>query len=325
MKVITCFSYKGGAGRTVAAANIAAALASIKGDVGVVEEPLNHKVAIIDLDVFSAGTHRVFGISNDHLEDRDQLPLCIQEYLLEQMEPAEYCSQGGIGLGHPFMKAFLDLRCAEGNCHEGFTLFPARPDPGKRFAVQKVHEHLLIELLMELEDNQGFDYVVLDGESGTRSMADIAIRLADVVLMFFRLTWQHIEGSLKTADDFLDREKGPAPPFYLIPTCVPLVAPHDGVYLAKAPGLKYLRRETQDVPEHSLLNKFTKDERPRSGHFWGAEETEGGRICIHESLILKGAERIVIFDPDAEVRRDRAPKDYYKVASELTRLHPPRE
>ena len=57
MKIVTCFSYKGGSGRTVAAANIAAALASVE-RVGVVEEPLARKVALLDLDVF----HRAPGL-----------------------------------------------------------------------------------------------------------------------------------------------------------------------------------------------------------------------------------------------------------------------
>ena len=56
MKVITCFSYKGGAGRTTAAANIAAALASTNKNVGSIQAPLGRKVALVDLDVFSAGT-----------------------------------------------------------------------------------------------------------------------------------------------------------------------------------------------------------------------------------------------------------------------------
>ena len=322
MKVITCFSYKGGAGRTTASGNIAAALSSIRQDVGVVEAPLNHKVAIIDLDVFSAGTHRVFDISNRQLA-KEHFPVCVQEYLLEEMEPADYFEHGGIGFDHDYMATFRDKRCAQGACHEGFRLFPARPDPDKRFGVQMVHEHLLIEFLMELEDSQQFDYVVLDGESGTRAMADIAIRLADVVLMFFRITWQHIEGTLTTADEFLTKKQ--APTFYAIPTCVPLVGPDDGVYLARAPGVNDLRRETQDVPRHSLLNEFAEENYENAGHFWGRPVADGGPMCIHDSLILKGAERVVIFDPDKEVRRDLAPKDYYAIASELSRLPPPHE
>ena len=145
MKVITCFSYKGGAGRTVAASNIAAALASVTPNVGIVDQPLGHKVAIVDLDVFSAGTHRVFEISNKQLE-KEQFPVCVQEYLVEHIDAPEYFNEGGIGLEHPFMDTFRNVRGADGNCHEGFTLFPGRPDPGKRFAIQRVQEHVLIEL-----------------------------------------------------------------------------------------------------------------------------------------------------------------------------------
>src|SRR5215213_7758224 len=165
MKVITCFSYKGGAGRTTAASNIAAALSSISENVGSIDKPLGNKVAIIDLDVFSAGTHRVFEINNDQIQ---KFSPCVQDYLRDQMAPSEYADQGGVTLSNPIMKNFQVKRGADRNCHAGFTLFPAKPDPGTRFVVQKQHENVLIEFLMELESSaRGYDYVVLDGESGT--------------------------------------------------------------------------------------------------------------------------------------------------------------
>jgi cellulose biosynthesis protein BcsQ len=204
MKVITCFSYKGGAARTTAAANIAAALSSIKADVGSIETPLNRKVALLDLDVFSAGTHRVFEIPNEDKGDRKGIKTfnpCIQDYLREQIAPDVYVDTGGIRLDNDFMKQFRMVRGGADNCHPGFTLFPAKPDP-LRFVVQKQHDNLLFELMMELESRErAFDYVILDGESGTRQMADIALRLADIVLVFFRLTWQHIAGRAEGPHD----------------------------------------------------------------------------------------------------------------------------
>src|SRR5260370_23386219 len=149
MKVITCFSYKGGAARTTAAANIAAALSSIQKDIGSIKSPMNRKVALIDLDVFSAGTHRVFDIEKEDIEEIKEFPF-IQDYLREQMTPHAYVDKGGVTLRHPLMKKFRLKRGAENNCHPDFTLFPANPDPGVRFVVQKQHKNVLIELLMEL-------------------------------------------------------------------------------------------------------------------------------------------------------------------------------
>lgn len=317
MKVITCFSYKGGAGRTTAAANIAAALASIAENVGSIDQPLRRRVALIDLDVFSAGTHRLFGIANAKLEEfvKSGKP-CVQDYLREQMAPGLYVEEGGVKLDDPLMKEFRMQQGAEGNCHPDFTLFPARPDPDTKFIVQKQHENVLIELLVELEGrSRAFDYVVLDGESGTRQMADIAVRLADVVLMFFRLTWQHIEGTLNTAEDFL--KKSTYKPFYLIPTCVPLVEEDDHVYDKAALGLEDLVSDTKRIPEASRLNYTAEQYRGESGHFW-APDGSGKRVCIHDSLYLKGEERVIVYE--ARGLKDRAGRDFYRIAAELDGL-----
>lgn len=318
MKVVTCFSYKGGAGRTTASSNIAAALASVTKNVGSIETPLCRKVALIDLDVFSAGTHRVFEISNEQIKAFEP---CIQDYLREQMAPGDYIERGGVRLNHQYMKNFRMGSGGANNCDPEFTLFPAKPDPDARFVVQKQHENVLIELLLELESkNRGYDYVILDGESGTRQMADIAVRLADVVLMFFRLTWQHIEGTLNTAIDFESKNRLNKQ-FYLIPTCVPLVSGEDNVYRDKAPGLANLVDLTERIPKDSKLNEYAHEHRDGAGYFWNGPPGQENRLCIHDSLYLKGEERIIVFD--AAARKDRAAEDFYRIAVELNRLHAP--
>jgi len=320
MKVITCFSYKGGAGRTTAAANIAAALASTTEDVGSIRTPLRHKVGIIDLDVFSAGTHRVFEITNREI---DEFEPTIQDYLRDQKAPRVYINDGAIKLNHPYMQSFM-ARGAANHCHPDFTLFPARPDPEARFVVQKQHENVLVELLMELESaEQGYDYVILDGESGIRQMADIALRLSDLVLMFFRLTWQHIEGTLNTAESFL--RKTHYKPFYLIPTCVPILDDEaknqKGIYRNGAPGLAELTELTTRVPQDSELNDFAARHHEKAGYFWADVAGAANRLCVHDSLYLKGEERVIVFDSLAV--DDQAAQDFYAIASEINRLHDP--
>lgn len=319
MITITSFSYKGGAGRTVASANIAAALAS-KQPRAAVKRALGYKVALIDLDVFSSGTHRVFEITNRAVHDHGP---CIQDYLLKEIPPAQYAKEGGIRLNDPIMQAFR-ARGAQA-CREDFTLFAAAPNPDIRFTVQKYHHNNLGTLLHHLEHDLEFDYVVIDGESGTRAMADIAVRLADVVLMFFRLTWQHIEGTLAAMNAFLDKQNDP-PAFYLIPTCVPLVNREDGVYQfepTEAPGLDVLREMTDSIPQDSELNEIAERCATRAdgdgqayGHFWAQ------RMCIHDSLVLKGEERVIVYDPMAE--DEKAAADFFHVAEEVSALHPPR-
>jgi Mrp family chromosome partitioning ATPase len=132
MKVITCFSYKGGAGRTVAAANIATALASIK-EAAAIKKPLKRKVALLDLDVFSAGTHRVFGISSQELMEK--LGFGVQDYLLEQIEPGVHLKENALTFSKG-SKIPLIIDGGANRCDKNFTFFPAKPRPDQRFIVQ---------------------------------------------------------------------------------------------------------------------------------------------------------------------------------------------
>src|SRR5205814_9561565 len=128
--------------------------------------------------------------------------------------------------------------------------------------------------------------------------------------MFFRLTWQHIDGTLNTAADF--QKKTHVKPFYLLPTCVPLVSDNDKVYLEEAPGFTELAELTKLVPEKSTLNSFARQFHDSAGYFWADVAGSANRLCIHESLYLKGEERVVVFD--AAARKDRAAEDFYKFA-----------
>jgi hypothetical protein len=107
------------------------------------------------------------------------------------------------------------------------------------------------------------------------------------------------------------------PQFYLIPTCVPLVAKSDHVYLESAPGLDRLREQTEEIPKDSGLDEYAEVKKQGPGYFWSTER----RMCIHDSLVLKGGERIVVFRP--EYRKDNAAMDYYQIAAELDRKHGP--
>jgi hypothetical protein len=216
------------------------------------------------------------------------------------------------------MDTFRDLHGAMNCCHPGFTLFPARPDPETKFVVQRQHENLLLELLIELENNTSpaFDYAILDGESGTRQMADIALRLADVILVFFRLTWQHIEGTLNTVRKW--QENPTYKPVYLIPTCVPLVEAGDSIYQPEAPGLQDLHSLTKSVPVASGLDAYSREHWMDAGHFWADVTGSAHRLCFHESLFLKGEERIIVFDQ--RMRDDRAAKDLYQIAVEVDKI-----
>ncbi|MFX0132747.1 MAG: AAA family ATPase [Candidatus Hodarchaeota archaeon] len=325
MKIITCFSYKGGAGRTVAASNIAAALAS-KRKKGSVLEPLKQKVAIIDLDVFSAGTHKVFNINEDLIKNEDNT--WIQDFFFKDISPDIFCERGGIRFGHKAFNEFENIEKGINNCMEEFVVFPANPNPDSKFVVQKYHENLLFELFLNLE-SLGYDYVILDGESGIRSMAEIALRLSDVVLMFFRLTIQHLAGTLRfvTSGSDLFKVLFEDRSFYLIPTVVPLVNKQFNIY-QETESFIHLKTQTESIPSDIRINGYSLDDyamknKEKSGFFWYSDPNDENKrqICIHESLYLKGKEGIHIFN-DNIAQFDQAVKDYYTIAKILKDRHP---
>jgi len=318
MKTVTCFSFKGGAGRTVAAANIAAAMASDK-VAGSIQAPMNKRTALLDLDVFAAGTHRVFEIGNEDLSSRPGAK-SLQDYLTEEISPRDFVDKHKITMQDSLMEHFP----GRDYCRDDFTLFPSRPDPNSKFVVQKYHENLLLELLQELQERE-YDYVFIDGESGSRSMADIAFRIADEVLMLFRLTWQHIEGTLAAAEDRFQKVKQKKErhvPFFLLPSCVAMVDGESSVYRRDAPGFDELRDSVREMPSRSRLSEFVRrhkwelDEggKPKDGVPGPGYLIDQGR-AIHESLFLAGEEQVIVFGHT--FMSDRAAQDFCGLALAL--------
>ena len=320
MKVITCFSFKGGAGRTVASANLAAAMASTREGVGSIQRPLDRKTAILDLDVFAAGTHRVFQISNRDLTAADGLK-CLQDFLDPRdariLAPREFVEEFRISTDNKKFSGLMAAFAGRAYCRNDFALFASRPDPSSRFLVQKHHENLLLGLLQALEED-GYEYVFIDGESGIRSMADIAVRVADVVLMLFRMTWQHTEGTIAAGDSMLAQ---PRPvPFILLPSCVPLVDDESCVYKPDAPGFaalkKCMRRSPRDeAPMWARVHEFADRSEQQARGAVKPGLLLNKELFIHESLFLMGEERVVVFGRDFV--GDRAARDYYAIAREL--------
>src|SRR5437016_7820311 len=89
MKTLMFYSYKGGSGRTVAAANVAAAFAK-----------LGKRAAVIDLDFEAPGLHHVFGVEKSEICLNG---LGIQGYL-----------KGDIDLEQLLSEATIDILAAQG-------------------------------------------------------------------------------------------------------------------------------------------------------------------------------------------------------------------
>jgi MinD-like ATPase involved in chromosome partitioning or flagellar assembly len=195
MLKIAMYSYKGGAGRTVATANIAALMAS-----------MGKKVVCVDFDLDGPGLKIVFGLSHAS-DDR-----YVQDYM-NAYTPKSF----------PLRECLIDTYSSFPESKLGKDLlyvFPASQDFKKRLPDNYDYHQILdrINSLMEwLEEHENPDYVFLDCASGWRILPKACTQAADYILTFLRLSRQHILGAVTIAGlfKFLEFE------FNLIPSAVP--------------------------------------------------------------------------------------------------------
>ena len=179
MKTLMFFSYKGGSGRTVAVANVAAALAL-----------LGKNVLVIDLDFEAPGLQHVFGASEHEGFDEK---LGIQHYLKGRIDLASVCEDVIVDLISDDR-----IKCKPQGAIDGQLLFlrastdvvPVNAEDGR---VNK----LMVELRNGLAERYELDYIIIDSASGVRDAFGVAMDVSDEMLMFFRWTQQHIEGTLR--------------------------------------------------------------------------------------------------------------------------------
>jgi MinD-like ATPase involved in chromosome partitioning or flagellar assembly len=179
MKTLMFYSYKGGSGRTVAAANVSVALAK-----------LGCRVAIIDLDFEAPGLQYVFRL---HAAKRYHDATGIQHYLRGDSSIASLFKDGAFDLFRevdPFR--FFTIP-------ESATLLylAACRNVVQVDAQDPRVEQRTRELLAHLQDEKAIDFLILDAASGVRDAYSIAAEVTDEMLMFFRWSRQHVEGTLQ--------------------------------------------------------------------------------------------------------------------------------
>ena len=198
MKTLMFYSYKGGSGRTVAAANVAAAFAK-----------LGKRTAIIDLDFEAPGLHHVLGADCEG-------SLGIQHYLKNDIDLDQllndsidmFGSTGPLRIYPTDDKGSLlyiiaSTRVANVDAHD--------PDVGTR--------------MKELQDSlaqRGTEFLIIDAASGVRDAYSIAFEACDEMVIFFRWSKQHVAGTLKMVEYMkLLRRMEQSKPFLLVASACP--------------------------------------------------------------------------------------------------------
>ena len=206
MKILMFYSYKGGSGRTVAAANVAAALAKI-----------GKRVAIIDLDFEAPGLQQVFGVDQTASSTSG---LGIQSYLKGDISFSELRSVATIDILKEFGNKSVferprvpkDAKLLFIVASTRVTLLDASdPDVGDR-----------MKALAQALENEGIEYLLIDAASGIREAFSIALDACHEILVFFRWSKQHVAGAIRMVE-FLKslRKRRRDKPFRLIASATP--------------------------------------------------------------------------------------------------------
>jgi len=223
-------SFKGGAGRTVALANVAVGLAK-----------RGYVVGCIDLDIESCGLNQVFGIT-EVSPNRVVQTYFLNDYYWRLLE------LGGTRPLFSETKEFESLIMDVGGnpkfAREGekIYLIPALPQP-KVTAAALRNENIkecTASLFRQFESHKKLDYLLIDCRSGVSTLTLPGLRWSHEVLLFFRPGKQHREGTKAMINWLIhDRksrleqlygdEKDPQLPevFSLVATAVPEEAKED--------------------------------------------------------------------------------------------------
>jgi MinD-like ATPase involved in chromosome partitioning or flagellar assembly len=208
--VVSCYSYKGGTGRTTGAANIAYRLAL-----------LGTQVCLVDLDVEAPGLLAVLGLEEENCSSFVQQVLSGQESAMQDFVREAVVDVGRIlDLGLPPQTA-LNFVPASSKLKEGAVVKWRGWQPVK----------LLRWLLSEVEAQYGTEVFVLDIASGLRNSSIVPMAVSDLLLVFFRWSRQHLRGTIQSIRWLEEFRASPDVPIeaehLLIPSAIPSIDAQD--------------------------------------------------------------------------------------------------
>src|SRR5205085_2157376 len=162
MKILMFYSYKGGSGRTVAAANVAAALAK-----------LGKKVAIIDMDFEAPGLQHVLGAEQTaQYKNGDG----IQQYLKGDVDLYELVSEVAIDMFAEPAGPLVRFDIPSG----ALLLYIMASPKVTRIDAQEPKVAARMKKLREtLQEKRQIDFLILDSASGIRETYSISADISD--------------------------------------------------------------------------------------------------------------------------------------------------
>jgi cellulose biosynthesis protein BcsQ len=200
-RIVTFYSYKGGTGRTMAAANMAWILASN-----------GKRVLLIDWDLESPGLHRYLRpfLTDSDLTDRpgliDFFSAAKPKKLLDFVVPVNWTFSAGGSLD------FLAAGRLDKNYPRRVNLFN-----WAEFYDRRRGNRLIEEVRDTLKAT--YDYVLIDSRTGISDASGICtVHMPDLLVVFFTLNHQSMEGSAAMAASI--RTQRPDLPIFPVPTRV---------------------------------------------------------------------------------------------------------
>lgn len=173
---LTFCSYKGGAGRTTTAVNVAYHLAS-----------MGKKVVIVDLDVEGPGLGSILDVKDELLEEKGLHRFLLDEWLSIDSPPS--LTQ------YVIMQKFPKTPDCDG---VEFGLVGSPLGAHKRhYPINEVGQVLPRMRRLDEELKRRFDVVIYDAPSGISDFAVMAFSLSSANCICFRWSKQHVRGAIQ--------------------------------------------------------------------------------------------------------------------------------
>jgi len=206
--VVAMYSYKGGAGRTVASANVAALLA----------KEFGKKVILIDVDFESAGMSVVLGVHRIVAKGKSK------RWALQDLLRREVTFTGSEDFMNQYWGTLafdIGEQLSVDEIKGKLWFIPSRPshhddisDIGNKQVLN------LYQVFSYLHQEIKPDLILLDSASGLAGPAVLSLELAHAIVIYMRWTEQFVEGTIAVTK-WLQENRESIVDYFLVPSAVP--------------------------------------------------------------------------------------------------------